>query len=92
MPTVNRLRVAAVRSASTCLFTATAAPSSTWPVGNGHPVAIDVNVLLAAHARTTTERLVAVKREVVDERARADDQGTNAMYLTRRRRASSSSS
>ena len=40
------------------------------------------NELLAAHARATTERLVAVKREVVDERARADDQGTNAMYLT----------
>ena len=40
------------------------------------------NELLAAHARATNERLVAVKREVVDERARADDQGTNAMYLT----------
>ena len=40
------------------------------------------NELLAVHARATTERLVAVKREVVDERARADDQGTNAMYLT----------
>ena len=42
----------------------------------------DDNQLLAAHARATNERLVAVKREVVDERARADDQGTNAMYLT----------
>ena len=40
------------------------------------------NELLAAHAQATNERLVAVKREVVDERARADDQGTNAMYLT----------
>ena len=40
------------------------------------------NQLLAAHARATTERLVAVKREVVDQRERADDQGTNAMYLT----------
>ena len=40
------------------------------------------NQLLAAHARATTERLVTVKREVVDQRERADDQGTNAMYLT----------
>ena len=40
------------------------------------------NELLAAHARATTERLVAVKREVVDERERADDQGANVMYLT----------
>ena len=40
------------------------------------------NELLAAHARATTERLVAVKQEVLDERERADDQGTNAMYLT----------
>ena len=40
------------------------------------------NQLLAEHARATTERLVTVKREVVDQRERADDQGTNAMYLT----------
>ena len=45
------------------------------------------NQLLAAHARATTERLVTVKREVVDERERADDQGTNAMYLTAQKSA-----
>ena len=52
-------------------------------VGNSGPVVERVHwTLLAAHAQATNERLVAVKREVVDERARADDQGTNAMYLT----------
>ena len=40
------------------------------------------NQLLAVHAQATNERLVEVKREVVDQRERADDQGTNAMYLT----------
>ena len=45
------------------------------------------NQLLAAHARATTERLVTVKREVVDQRERADDQGTNAMYLTAQKSA-----
>ena len=45
------------------------------------------NQLLAEHARATTERLVTVKREVVDQRERADDQGTNAMYLTAQKSA-----
>ena len=73
-------------------FRITAAATSSTPAGQ---LATDITVsddednerppenqLLAAHARATNERLVAVKREVVDERARADDQGTNAMYLT----------